>query len=1058
MPIEVEAVAYGHPAAEALCAAVSHAKGGDPLAPVVVVVPSNHVGVAVRRQLASGALGPVAGRGAGLAAVTFLTVYRLAELLGAADMAASGRRPVSTPVIAAALRGALGDDPGLFAPVADHPSTVMALVAAYKELRDVTDAAADRVAAGSVRAADVVRLCRHAHSSLQPGWYDEEDLVSAAIEAVEAGATPLAGLGSVVVHLPERLSRHGGLLLRAFGAAGDVHIVAGTTGVPDADVDVVRSLHRVRGAAPPPPPTVDPLTSVDAARTCIVTTSDADEEVRAAVRAVVDAVVGGTSLERIAILHATPEPYARLVHDQLAVAGIATNGAAVVPLTGRLVARTLLGLLQLPEAGFRRDDVFAWLAGAPIRHGGRPVPVAAWERLSRAAGVVAGRQQWDELLARLAAELRAEAEVVDDDPDGPPWAASQRRDDAARADALRDFALSLIDELAAAAERPVPWAQLAGWARRLVRRLVGGDGVRAQWPTVEQKAAERVDLALGRLGCLDQVDGPAPLDLFARTLEVELDADLGRFGRMGEGVLVGSLPMGAGLDLDLVVVLGLAEGTLPARVADDSLLPDDDRRRGDGELALRADGVGRQHHHLLAALAGAHRQVLCIPRGDLRRSSLRVPSRWACDVATALAGVTVSPGELLAGRHPWLRHVPSFDAGVRQVAFPATEQEHRLRFLLAAESPALSSADGGPGDPVLVAAAAVVRARRSTRFTRFDGNLAGLDVPSPLARPTSATRLEQWAACPFAYFARSVLGVEEVDNPEDRLTISAVDSGSLVHGVLEAFLAEVLRRPPDQRPGPDDAWTDDDRRRLLAIAAEACDRYEHHGLTGRPIFWRRDRKRITDDLVAFLARDDDIRRSRRTRPVAAELPFGLPGAPVGAVEAPVSGGRTVRFRGRADRVDVSDGGALHVIDYKTGSPSAYLGLSSDEPVAAGTRLQLVVYGLAARRACDAPDAPVRADYWFVTRRGDFKPIGYEVTDDVVDHFSTTVGAVVDGIEAGVFPNFPKDTSTTPWVTCPYCDPDGLGVADLQRQLQRKAGDPALAGFLALVGAEGSGDD
>src|SRR5690606_33670772 len=138
VPLEVVTTAYGRPALLALRDAVAAAKAGDPLAPVTVVVPSNHVGVTARRLLASGSLGPVAARGAGAAAVTFLTAYRLAELLGAPTLAAQGRRPVSTPVLAAGIRRALADEPGMFAPVAGHPATEAALVATYGELAGVT--------------------------------------------------------------------------------------------------------------------------------------------------------------------------------------------------------------------------------------------------------------------------------------------------------------------------------------------------------------------------------------------------------------------------------------------------------------------------------------------------------------------------------------------------------------------------------------------------------------------------------------------------------------------------------------------------------------------------------------------------------------------------------------------------------------------------------------------------------------------------------------------------------------------------------------------------------
>ena len=113
-------VRYGAEAAEALRVRISEAKGAEPLATVTVVVPSNQVGVSIRRQLASGALGSVGGVGIGLIGVDFLTPYRLAELLGASALAAEGRRPVSTPVVSAAIRHVLRADPGVFAPVVER--------------------------------------------------------------------------------------------------------------------------------------------------------------------------------------------------------------------------------------------------------------------------------------------------------------------------------------------------------------------------------------------------------------------------------------------------------------------------------------------------------------------------------------------------------------------------------------------------------------------------------------------------------------------------------------------------------------------------------------------------------------------------------------------------------------------------------------------------------------------------------------------------------------------------------------------------------------------------
>ena len=267
---------------------------------------------------------------------------------------------------------------------------------------------------------------------------------------------------------------------------------------------------------------------------------------------------------------------------------------------------------------------------------------------------------------------------------------------------LRRFVLSLIDDRDAAARTALPWAERAKRARGLLGSLLGGEHWRARWPLAEQKAAERVERSLDRLARLGPVDAPAGLDVFARALELALEADPARQGRMGEGVMCGPLSMGVGLDLDLVVVLGLAEGSLPAPVTDGPLLPDGERQAAGGELTLRAGTVDRQHRQLLASLAGASRHLLTVPRGDLRRSSGRAPSRWALDIAGALAGERIWSNALFGARYNWLEHIASYDAGLRRGDSPSTGQEYRLRSLLAhrlGHQPGWTASATGPCRP-----------------------------------------------------------------------------------------------------------------------------------------------------------------------------------------------------------------------------------------------------------------------------------------------------------------------------------------------------------------------
>jgi hypothetical protein len=493
-------------------------------------------------------------------------------------------------------------------------------------------------------------------------------------------------------------------------------------------------------------------------------------------------------------------------------------------------------------------------------------------------------------------------------------------------------------------------------------------------------------------------------------------------------------------------VLGLAEGSFPATVRDDSLLPDRERAVTGGELGLRADRVGRQHRQLLGSLAGASRQVLCVPRGDLRRSVERVPSRWVLDIAATLAddGRRWWAPDLRRADAPWVREVASFDAGLRAVPVPATEQEHRLRSLLAGGGD-LAATD----DACTAAGADLLLARRSDRFTRFDGNLSGLRVPSTVDRVTSPTRLERWAACPHRHLVEDLLGAAPIENPEEAFVITPIHRGNLIHKALERFIQEVLDRPGDERPGPGIPWTGADVERLAAIGEELCDEYEALGITGRPIFWRRDRRRILLDLIEFLLRDSAHRIEHRSAPFAAELSFGF-GDGLGAVQVPLPDGRRLGVRGWIDRVDVGADGTVHVTDYKTGSTWGYGGLDDDDPVVRGTKLQLPLYGLAGRAAVGDPQRPVRADYWFVTSRSGFARPGYGVTDDVLERTTEVLGVIVGGIESGLFPPHPEELSTFFRIGCHVCNPDGLGTAELRKQWERKRHDPFLARYADLA--------
>ena len=1064
MAIDCVTTAYGPPAHEALARAVARAKGGDPLAPVTVVVPNHYVGLAARRALGR----REHDRSRGIAAVAFQTAYSLAEHLGGAEMADQGRRGVSNTVIAAGVRAALRRDPGHFRGVETHPATERALTRAHRELSELDRVQLAALSQQSPRAADVVRVHREVAAVLESEFSNEQQLARAAAAAVRADPSAARQqLGPVIVFLPQSLTGSQAGLLRAVADATETTIIAGATGAEDADATVRASLRKL-GAdldASMAPAGTAPNRPAGTVRALSV--SDADDEVRHAVRAVVDAARAGTPLGRCAILYGVETPYVRLVGDALDAAGINRCGATASTVETSLLGRSLLEMLALRDQGFSRRAVMAWLAGAPVsikrpdpdaaRGNGdaapddeatamkwQGVPSAAWEREARSARVESGIDSWRQRLDRYAADCAAEAERLKADED-QTWRGVRLRRSAERASELLAFVEELHRDLD---PQPAPrtWADLAAWCQHLVFKYLGGR-LRRSWPDEDRGLAERVDSAINRLGDLDGTDDDPSPAAFRRALQLELEGAPHRHGRLGAGVLVGPAELALGVELDLAVVCGMAEGTFPARRNDDALLPDRERRVVGRDLPARGDRSGDDHRALLAVIAAAKRTVLLYPRGDLRRAADRWPSRWL----TEQAG---SP-----------EVVPSFVAGLRRTGFPAHAHEYDARCLLDWHHDR-GRGDSGPQDDLvrlpsvrqrveLRRGIELRRARLSPRLTRFDGNLADGDLPeAALPHPadggqvTSASRLEAWAGCPHAYFMRYVLRVEAIDDEDDDHRISPLERGSLVHRILERWLTEAIDR--SAVPAPPEPWPDRLRDRLAAVGREECDRLATRGLAGRKLYWEYDRRQILADLDRFVDFDDAKRAQYGSRPAAAELGFGMPDSPAGPAAIEIGHGRSLRVRGSIDRVDETDDGGLLVIDYKAGSTRSYEKLSLDDPTLGGSRLQLVLYDLAARRLRGAADsADGHGAYWFVSSKGRFTEIGYP-TNAARQQVLEAVGAVVDGIGAGLFPMHPEEPGWKPWVSCRYCEPDGMGTKDQWRDWQRKQRDPALAAYLDLI--------
>jgi RecB family exonuclease len=473
----------------------------------------------------------------------------------------------------------------------------------------------------------------------------------------------------------------------------------------------------------------------------------------------------------------------------------------------------------------------------------------------------------------------------------------------------------------------------------------------------------------------------------------------------------------------------MAEGRFPARRLQDSLLPDAERREAGGYLRLRADRVHDDRRALMAALAGAEHAVLSRPRGDLRRSTEQAASRWLLENSAQLAEVPTLTTATLDSHtnNGALEKISSFSGGLAHTSVLASDQELRLAPI----------ARGTPdhrlltGDARTRTALEVVRARRSDDFTRFDGNLNSIADEIGPPRRISATALERWATCPRAYLFADLLGVEHVEQPEQRFEIDPLSRGALIHGILEEFISAALR---DGHPFA--TWSDADHVRLRQIAEQHFRRIERQGQTGRAMLWHIERRRITDELHDTL-RHDNTRLANGLKPVAVEDKFT-------DVEIGLPDGRSLYMRGFIDRIDRDPEGALTVVDYKTGGNDSYKGLSEQNPHDHGKHLQLYVYSQAAVK--NRPTPSLHACYWF-TRNNTF--IGYPITAQVKAAVLAAMSTVVDGIAAGLFPAHPAEKQPYGWVDCWFCRPDGQSNSIGRRQWERKRSHPLLTAYRAL---------
>ena len=224
------------------------------------------------------------------------------------------------------------------------------------------------------------------------------------------------------------------------------------------------------------------------------------------------------------------------------------------------------------------------------------------------------------------------------------------------------------------------------------------------------------------------------------------------------------------------------------------------------------------------------------------------------------------------------------------------------------------------------------------------------------------------------------------------------------------------------------------------------------GKTGRHLISNAETSaKVVADLEAFLVEDSRLRERFNVTPQSVEARFGFGEDSWEASEVELSDGRTVRFRGMIDRVDIDESGRRALVtDYKTGSITPYSGLNQD-PLDGGRKLQLPIYSLATRQQM-GNDVVVSAAYWFISSRSKFglRPAAPVEIDDVSDRFKDVVAEITKGIGSGMFPANPGPRSYFGgFENCAFCEFDRICPTRRDVVWERKSADPRLAGYLGI---------
>ena len=791
------------------------------------------------------------------------------------------------------------------------------------------------------------------------------------------------------------------------------------------------------------------------------------EIIREIVKAVSDGIVSGFHQAAVILRH-TEEDLPPLV-EGLRLRGIPYYVQGGVPFVETRLAKAISSIASLSAGPFPREGILTameLIAASLPAESGCEWDVAEWRLLTNDLRFLAGADSWDEGVGALVTELSgllaraSRAGVTADDGDARvPLPATVR----CRLESAQRLQ-SAWKMLRAAADWPeaLEWAEWAGFLERKLRPLLGASSEWALFADVLDQLSTLQEVSL-RSGARRLVPRAKLIETLSASM-ADLAVPSGRFMRSGVNIL--SLSAARGLRFPLVIVPGLEEGRFPARLRQDPLLYDEERvRLGSGSvLPLRSQRLEEERLLFdMAARSAQGRLVLVTSRLDEGSDRERIPSDFFLRVAEVAAGRRIMLRELAQGSIPGFRSVSLEDPapGADQPAVDRSEIRLRLIRSRSGMERGVLSELAAIESELLERAAAFDHARWQRRLTSYDGMIADPALLSwlrmnvgPISGPFSASRVEEYARCPYLFYLRRVQGLDAWEELEAAGCLDPMTRGSIVHRILEQF----MRRFEGEGFGVVSGTTL--KERLRAQAVESLDSVRPAGVPD--LLWDVERDQILGMLDKWLE-FELMRGDQGHVPHAAELPFGrfedgerYPG-PV--IEA---GRHRFVLRGVIDRVDLSmDGSRARVIDYKTGSLPGSMEKGKGTALMSGERVQLAVYRSALQAMRDLGRLhQVEGEFLHIQfSDGTVVPRSFEreEMERAAAKLPVILEVIGDGIEQGSF--FARTSGALYGDRqCRHCDYARICGKDRQHREQRKSADPAVLRFSRMSEIDGLGGD